>query len=133
MTPDTNDFRIGDLHHVSVLVADLQRSLDFYCGLLGMQVDNTRPEMSYEGAWLVAGAGQVHLLQLPNPDSHDRPVHVGRDRHMAFRVTGLALIKCRLEESGVVYTESRSGRCAIFFRDPDDNGIELVEDVASAG
>ena len=72
------------LHHVSVLVADTSRALEFYCGVLGLAVDHARPDLGYPGAWLTVGNQQIHLLQLPNPDSTtDRPAHAGRDRHTA--------------------------------------------------
>ncbi len=116
------------IHHVSFLVADVQRSLAFYCGILQLETDPQRPDIGYPGAWLELGAQQLHLLQLPNPDPvTGRPEHVGRDRHAAFTVSDLDPLLERLEEAGVSYTRSRSGRCAAFFRDPDGNGIELVE------
>ncbi|MCU7859460.1 MAG: VOC family protein, partial [Candidatus Thiodiazotropha sp. (ex Lucinoma kastoroae)] len=31
------------LHHVSLIVADTQRALDFYAGLLGLEIDTSRP------------------------------------------------------------------------------------------
>ena len=36
-------------------------------------------------------------------------------------------VRGRLEAGGVDYTLSRSGRRALFCRDPDGNAIELVE------
>jgi glyoxylase I family protein len=56
-----------------------------------------------------------------------RPEHGGRDRHVAFLVSGLEAIRQRLEAAEVAYTVSRSGRAALFVRDPDGNGLELVE------
>jgi glyoxylase I family protein len=37
-----------------------------------------------------------------------------------------------LETAGVAYTLSRSGRRALFCRDPDGNAIELVEIIAGS-
>ncbi|MES9927228.1 MAG: VOC family protein, partial [Candidatus Thiodiazotropha sp. 6PDIVS] len=34
---------ISQLHHVSLLVSNTQRALDFYCGLLGLTQDSQRP------------------------------------------------------------------------------------------
>lgn len=120
---------ITGLHHASVLVSDLTRALRFYVDLLGLQVDPSRPSsMPFAGAWLTVGDQQIHLLQLPNPDPcADRPEHAGRDRHTAFCVHGLNAVVSRLEQAGVAMTHSRSGRKAVFCRDPDGNGVELVE------
>jgi glyoxylase I family protein len=115
------------LHHASLLVADTARSLEFYCGLLGLEVDPGRPGLGYPGAWLNLDGGQIHLLELPNPDPVEgRPVHGGRDRHTALLVEGFEALRHRLDAAGVSYTLSRSGRRALFCRDPDGNALELI-------
>lgn len=121
--------QVTAIHHASVIVADVGRSLAFYVGVLGLDPDPARPDLGYNGAWLnLVGGQQLHLLELPNPDPvSERPEHVGRDRHTAFSVTGLEVIVTRLEAAGIAYTKSRSGRNAAFCRDPDGNGIELIE------
>ncbi len=118
---------ILNIHHSSVIVAHTQESLKFYCGILGLeQVE--RPNLPYNGAWLDLGAQQVHLLELPNPDATTgRPEHGGKDRHIAFHVLNLDLVKQSLDESGVSYTMSVSGRKALFCRDIDGNALEFIE------
>lgn len=116
------------LHHASLVVSDTRRSLAFYVDLLGLEEDPSRPDLGYPGAWLSVGAQQLHLLQVPNPDPvEQRPAHVGRDRHTAFSVHGLDELAARLAHAGIEFTRSKSGRRAIFCRDPDGNGVELVE------
>ena len=116
------------IHHASVVVADSQRALGFYLDILGMQLDPSRPDLGFPGAWLKVGEQQIHLLEVKNPDTVEgRPAHAGRDRHTALQVRGLDELEQRLETAGIPYTRSRSGRKAIFCRDPDGNGIEFVE------
>ena len=117
------------IHHTSVLVEDTRRSLAFYRDVLGLEVDTARPDLPFGGAWLNVGGGQqIHLLELPNPDPVDsRPAHGGRDRHAAFLVRGLDAIAVSLDRAGVSCTWSRSGRRALFCRDPDGNTLELIE------
>jgi glyoxylase I family protein len=116
------------IHHASVVVADSQRALGFYIDILGMRLDPSRPDLGFPGAWLRVGEQQIHLLELNNPDTvAGRPAHAGRDRHTALQVRGLDELEQRLENAGIPYTRSRSGRKAIFCRDPDGNGIEFVE------
>jgi glyoxylase I family protein len=68
------------------------------------------------------------LLQLPNPDAAaQRPEHGGRDRHVAFVVDDLQGLQTRLDVAGVPYTRSRSGRAALFCRDPDGNALEWIQ------
>lgn len=120
--------RFLQIHHTSLLVADLTRALHFYVDVLGLEIDESRPPMAFDGAWLKVGAQQIHLLQLPSPDPvNGRPAHAGRDRHSAFLVTDLGAVEDCLQRAAVPFTRSRSGRPAIFCRDPDGNGIELIE------
>jgi glyoxylase I family protein len=115
------------LDHVSVLVGDLAKSLHFYQHILGLSLQ-ARPNLGFDGAWFDVGSGQsIHLLCLPNPDeAREAPVHVGRDRHLALRVLATEPIKQRLIEADLPFTLSQSGRNALFCRDPDGNGVELV-------
>lgn len=116
------------LHHVSLVVADTARALNFYCGVLGLAVDQNRPDLGYPGAWLVIGHQQIHLLELPNPDPIEgRPAHGGRDRHTAMLVSDLQAIMQKLAAANIGYTLSKSGRRALFCRDFDGNALELIE------
>lgn len=65
-------------------------------------------------------------MELPNPDPVDgRPAHGGRDRHVAFTIQDLEPLKGRLDNAGVTYTMSKSGRAALFCRDLDGNAFEV--------
>ena len=115
------------IHHSSLIVADTKAALKFYCDILGLKLLD-RPNFPYFGAWLDLGLQQLHLLELPNPDpTTGRPEHGGRDRHVAFHVLKLDLIKEALEKGGVPYTLSASGRSALFCRDIDGNALEFIE------
>jgi glyoxylase I family protein len=119
---------ISAIHHVSLIVADTGRSLAFYRDLLGLEVDSGRPDLGYPGAWLRVGDRQIHLLELPNPDPLEgRPAHGGRDRHLAMTVGDLGALSERLQAAGVAFTRSKSGRRALFCRDPDANALEFIE------
>jgi len=114
--------------HVSFIVKDTGRALAFYGDVLAMPVNNERPDLGYPGAWLQCGDQQIHLLELPNPDPvTGRPEHGGRDRHAAFSVEALNKLMDKLDNAGVVYTLSKSGRRALFCRDPDGNALEFIE------
>jgi glyoxylase I family protein len=84
--------------------------------------------MIYDGVWYdVTTSQQVHLLLLPNPEAGlQRPSHGGRDRHVALAVAEFGKLKARLEQAGIAYTLSSSGRSALFCRDPDGNALEFV-------
>ena len=116
------------IDHCSLIVADTRKALEFYEGILGLAVDKSRPDLGYPGAWLQLGNGQIHLLEVPNPDSvENRPEHGGLDHHVALQVSDLDRLIERLEKHGIIYSKSKSGRAALFCRDYDSNAIELVE------
>jgi len=115
--------------HASLISTDLAKSREFYEGVLGLCPDPNRPNMNFDGVWYdVAPNQQIHLLMLPNPEAGlQRPVHGGRDRHVALAVTDITKLIARLDQTGIAYTLSQSGRRALFCRDPDDNALEFIE------
>jgi len=119
---------IKSIPHVGIIVDDTEQSLRFYRDVLGLCIDDSRPDLDYPGAWLTIGEQQIHLMELPNPDPVvGRPQHGGRDRHVAFYVGDIVALIDRLDEHGVGYTRSASGRNALFLRDPDGNALEFVQ------
>lgn len=127
---DENDFGVVNLHHVGILCENLERSLDFYQNLLGLKINEARPhdKLPYRGAWLWVGSEMIHLMELPNPDPYTgRPEHGGRDRHTCIAIRDVSKLKAILDKAGIPYTLSRSGRPAIFTRDPDTNALEFTQ------
>lgn len=115
------------IHHASLIVSDTEQSLSFYRDVLGMQPVE-RPELPFPGAWLQIGEQQIHLLELDNPDpTTGRPVHGGRDRHVALHCQSVETLRQDLEQAGITYTVSISGRKAMFCRDRDGNALEFIE------
>lgn len=119
---------ITGIQHATFLTSDLARARHFYERVLGLTPDHNRPDMGYDGVWYdIVPRQQLHLMSLPNPDAGvSRPVHGGRDRHIALGVDDLAKLAAALERAEVPYTLSRSGRAALFCRDPDQNALEFV-------
>ena len=115
--------------HAGVLCNNTQKSVDFYMNVLGMEDEtHLRPNLPFPGAFLRGGNQQIHLMELPNPDPlENRPEHGGRDRHIAFQVANIDPLLERLDKYEVPYTMSKSGRRAVFCRDPDMNAIEFME------
>lgn len=119
---------VGTIDHCSLIVSDTAKALTFYSGVLDMEIDKSRPDLGYPGAWLQIGQCQIHLLEVPNPYSVEHlPEHGGRDHHVALQVANLNLVIQRLENAGITYSKSKSGRIALFCRDYDGNAIEFVE------
>ncbi|XP_057766478.1 glyoxylase I 4 [Salvia miltiorrhiza] len=127
---DKDDFGVVGMHHVGILCENLERSLHFYQNILGLPINEARPhdKLPYRGAWLWVGAEMIHLMELPNPDPlTGRPEHGGRDRHACLAIRHVSKLKDILDKAGIPYTLSRSGRPAIFTRDPDGNALEFTQ------
>ncbi|MBN8767282.1 MAG: VOC family protein [Thiobacillus sp.] len=129
MSDEYPPVRVTALLHAGLLVSDLARAKTFYESVLGLRPYPHRPALPYPGEWYDLGdSQQLHLMQLPDPDAGSvRPGHGGRDRHIALAVRDVAALKSRLDAAGIPYTASRSGRPALFCRDPDMNTLEFVE------
>ncbi|KNA03326.1 hypothetical protein SOVF_210290 [Spinacia oleracea] len=127
---EKDDFGVVGMHHVGVLCENLERSLDFYQNILGLEINEARPhdKLPYRGAWLWVGSEMIHLMELPNPDPlAGRPEHGGRDRHACIAIKDVSKLKEILDKAGIPYTLSRSGRPALFTRDPDSNALEFTQ------
>jgi glyoxylase I family protein len=119
---------ITGIHHATFLSSDLTRSRTFYEAILGLSPSPARPAMGFDGVWYdVAVKQQIHLMLLPNPETGlQRPAHGGRDRHVALGVDDIETLRTKLEQAGIAYTMSKSGRAALFCRDPDGNALEFI-------
>ncbi len=122
---------LSSLHHVSLLVTDLRRAGNFYINILGLEEDSSRPKMAFPGMWLKLGTQQIHLLSLSSTSTGTGPEHPGRDAHFAVSVDDISEIEEILLREKIPCHMSKSGRRALFCRDPDGNGIEFVETASS--
>jgi catechol 2,3-dioxygenase-like lactoylglutathione lyase family enzyme len=140
------------LDHVSVTVADIERSLAFYHGLLqipilGQGEDDGPPIAGTQGtvasrfryADLGLGGGQIlELLQYLRPKR--RPVrptaYAPGGGHIGFRVADLEATLRRLRRAGVppwfrpIQLETPSwwaGARVVYVSDPDGTTVELVQ------
>lgn len=134
MNIDTNytipgDTRIG---HVHLKVAELQRSLDFYCGLLGFELTATYGK---EAAFISAG-GYHHHIGLNvwfSKNASPAPKNTPGLFHTAILYPSrkdLANILDRLQKAGYPITGASDHGVseALYLDDPDKNGVELYWD-----
>lgn len=119
--------KITQLLHSSILVMDIDQARAFYEGVLDLVPSPRRPDLGYPGVWYELGAQQIHLLALANAPQAILAEHGGRDRHIALAIDDLAALRAKLDEMKTAYTLSRSGRRALFCRDPDGNALEFIE------
>ena len=121
--------RIG---HVHLKVSDLQRSLDFYCGLLGFEL----MQMYGEDAAFISAGGYHHHIGLNtwySKGASPAPVRAAGLFHTAILYPerkDLAAALRRLNDAGYPLTGASDHGVseAIYLDDPDRNGVELYWD-----
>lgn len=126
--------QVRNIDHVTLVVADLDRSQRFYVDLLGMNVV-PRPGFKFPGRWFQIGAQQIHLIEahaesapagFPAPPEYVSP---GRTFHYAFEVDDAREVQSILQQNGVrTKGEPRNrpdGCLQVFCYDPDGHVVEI--------
>jgi len=116
---------IHGMNHFTITAEDRDKTLDFYCGLLGLK-EGHRPDLGFPGAWLYAGGPQavLHIYW-------DRPMPTQRTGvidHLAFTASGLKAVKARFDERGLNYDlrqQAGAGTWQLFSLDPNGAKVEL--------
>jgi glyoxylase I family protein len=111
--------KASGIHHVALNVTDIDAAIEFYTKTLGLAPRTDRPDLGFAGAWLDAGAQQVHLLEVPPPEA--------KGQHFALQVDDLDAAVTELRAAGVAVSDPVGigpGRQA-FLNDPSGNQIEL--------
>jgi len=117
--------------HVHLKVADLERALAFYCGVLGFELTQRR-----DGAAFISAGGYHHHIGLNTWESlggSPPPEGTTGLYHLAIRYptrAALADALRRLLAAGVPLEGASDHGVseALYLRDPDDNGVELCWD-----
>jgi catechol 2,3-dioxygenase len=121
--------RIG---HVHLKVADLQRSLDFYCGVLGFQL---MQRFGPQSAFISAGGYHHHIGLNTWASLGGKPPAAGTTGlyHVAILYpdrSALADALRRLQRAKIPLDGASDHGVseALYLRDPDGNGVELYRD-----
>ena len=121
-----------DIGHVHLKVADIQRALDFYVGVLGFELVT---RMGDSAAFVSAGGYHHHLALNTWESKGGSPPPAGTTGlyHVAIRYPDrktLADALRRLIEAKIPISGATDHGVseAIYLRDPDGNGVELYRD-----
>lgn len=144
--------KVKGLDHIAVTVSDTQRSLDFYCGLLGLTqveqhqlaaedvkkanaIENARGQSTRLVAPETPGIliDLLEFFELPKDSTIVAPGVVGAT-HFALSVENLQEAYETLKSKGVKFDAEpvtfpleTGSVTVVFLQDPDGNSIELVD------
>ncbi len=123
--------------HTMLRVGDLQRSIDFYTDIIGMELLRTteRPEQKYSLAFVAFGGGnkngqaELELTYNHGVSDYDLGDAYG---HIALGVDSVSDTCDRIRDAGGKITREpgpvKGGKTVIaFVEDPDGYKIELIE------
>ena len=155
--PPAAEARVRGLWHFSYTVANLERSLDFYCGLLGMELIHRQRQANPYTARLVAyDDADLDVAMLKIPDTpvdasghhlelveyfHPRgeAIDTATNRpgvaHLAFLVDDIHAMCERLKGAGVPFKGEpvaieagrNAGGFGVYFNDFDGIPLELLQ------
>lgn len=140
--PDGLPFKIAKIGHVVLMVADIERSLQFYTQVLGFRVSDVYPESMMPGRMVFLRCNADHhgiaLVGGAQAQSGNKELH-----HMAFEVATLdevlrAREHLRRHAVPIDFEGRRRAGCqvAVEFRDPDNHRLEIywgLDQVGSGG
>jgi catechol 2,3-dioxygenase-like lactoylglutathione lyase family enzyme len=125
-------FAVQEIDHIVLRVEELQRSLAFYCDVLGCPIEREQAELGL--TQLRAGRSLIDLVTLDGPLGAGAPPGAGRNlEHFCLTVAPFeeAAVIAWLRAHGVVVQEPASrygaqgeGR-SFYIEDPDGNRVEI--------
>ncbi|MBC8328319.1 MAG: VOC family protein [Planctomycetes bacterium] len=117
--------------HTMIRVRDLDASIGFYCGFLGLK--EVRRGTIGDEATLVFLTDEREGYHLELTYNHDgRDYQLGSQfGHLAFHVDELAPVVAEIERRGWWFRRSKpeSRSSYVFVRDPDGYDVEILEKV----
>jgi glyoxalase family protein len=136
MSDDMRKLQTQGVHHITLVGADRQTSIDFWEGVLGMPFIFDQPNLDNpDEGHLYFDPGDGRLITIftnesRTPDSTKTPATQGAVHHVAFNVSQATFWQAadRLKARGIAFTgpKDRGFMDSIYFRDPLGLLIELA-------
>ena len=124
------------LDHIAITVHDMERAVDFYRDVLGLEVlgQLLLNEGTFKLVYLQAGAGRIELFAFTEEGRRSQTADRNEDpgfKHVAFGVDDVDAVAGRLKAKSVRFTveptDAPGGVRLAFFHDPDGNLLEIVD------
>jgi glyoxalase family protein len=127
--------KTSGIHHITAMVNDAQRNIDFYAGVLGLRlvkktINFDRPEVYHLYFANESGTPGTVITFFPWANQLKGRIGIGQVGVTSYVIPfgSLPFWRDRLKRFGVRYIQSdRYGETYLQFQDPDGLEIELVE------
>ena len=138
MTDASDDKQGYRLAHTMIRVTDLEKSLEFYCGLLGMQVlrRTDYPDGKFTNTFIGYGPEATHpTIEITHNWDQGDAYELGNGwGHLCVEVPDVYAACDQLAASGVTITRpagpmKHGTRVIAFIEDPDGYKVELNESI----
>ena len=117
------------LAHTMIRVRDLDTSLEFYCGFLGLQ-EIRRKDLDDEATlvFLTDDSQNYHIELTCNKDGRDYTIG-DQFGHLAFHVDDLDRVISHVKDRGWWFRQSKPSSSSkyIFIHDPDGYDVEILQ------
>ena len=128
--------RIGQMDHIVLNVSDLDRSLHFYCDILGLELLRIEEYRAGDVGFPSVRINENTIIDLNPPERQTKPVS-GRDGNLnhlclctenddmdavADYLKGQGL---EIETGPIQRWGARGAGTSVYFRDPDQNLVEV--------
>ena len=120
------------VHHVALISSDVQRTVDFFDGLLEFPLIEMFENRDYEGSthfFFDIGLGNtLAFFDLPGLDLGPYAEVLGGHHHLAISVRRdrWEYLKGKLDDAGIEYAHVDGS--SLYFRGPDGERLELISD-----
>ncbi|MFM8311654.1 MAG: VOC family protein [Ilumatobacteraceae bacterium] len=120
------------VHHVALISGDVERTVEFYSGVLGFPLIEMFENRDYEGSthfFFDIGIGNtLAFFDLPGLDLGPYAEVLGGHHHLAISMTvdEWTAARRRLDAAGIEYAHVDGS--SLYFRGPDGERLELISD-----
>ena len=123
------------IHHAALICSDVEKTIDFYDGVLGFPVVEITENRDYPGSthffFDLGNSTLLGFFDFPGLGLAPAEERIGTVQHIAIGVAPdkHAMLRAKLDDLGIPYDGPQRGIPeSIYLRDPDGIGIELLSD-----
>ncbi len=122
------------LHHAAIKTNDLDKTLDFYCGILGLDVEERFYDAGEQSDIVFLSLGNTQLEVIAPHRPEEKELNFSASFHLALATSNVEEAHKELMKKGVKFTlpPTQSGEFKYaYFSGPMGETLEIVERIKS--